>query len=110
MNFQSAGNSADSIWEWDGRKFGGGYVVSDWSVHCRSSRVWIAANYRQWSHIDATLTIRWERFVNLHFFYILPDYSKTRILWTCIVRIHAYSEVILIPRQKPFWMIRKNEG
>ena len=37
-------------------------------------------------------------------------YSKARILRTRIIRIHAYSEVISIPRQKPFKMIRKNEG
>ena len=37
-------------------------------------------------------------------------YSKARILRTRIILIHAYSEVISIPRQKPFKMIRKNEG
>ena len=37
-------------------------------------------------------------------------YSKAQILQTRIKRIHAYSEVILIPWQKPFKMIRKNEG
>ena len=36
-------------------------------------------------------------------------YSKEQILQTRIIRIHAYSEVISIPRQKPFKMIRKNE-
>ena len=37
-------------------------------------------------------------------------YSKAQILRTRIIRIHAYSEVISIPRQNPFKMIRKNEG
>ena len=37
-------------------------------------------------------------------------YSKARILRTRIIRIRAYSEVISIPRQNPFKMIRKNEG
>ena len=35
-------------------------------------------------------------------------YSKARILRTRIIRIHAYNEVISIPRQKPFKKIRKN--
>ena len=37
-------------------------------------------------------------------------YSKAWILRTRIIRIHAYNEVISIPRQNPFKMIRKNEG
>ena len=37
-------------------------------------------------------------------------YSKARILRTRIIRIRAYSEVISIPRQNPFKMIRKKEG
>ena len=42
--------------------------------------------------------------------YLSMIYSKTRILQTRIIRIHAYSEVISIPGQNPFKMIRKNEG
>ena len=37
-------------------------------------------------------------------------YSKAQILRTCILWIHAYSEVIWNLKQNPFKMIRKMEG